>query len=51
MSMEDNFVSMENIGVSTDGSESRADDGASTESSCGGQKTVQLQLNMNCMKN
>ena len=50
-SMEDNFVSMENIGVSTDGGESRADDGASTENSCGGQRTVQLQLNRNCIMN
>ena len=40
--MEYKFVSLEKIGVSIDGSESRADDGASTENSCGRQKTVQF---------
>ena len=50
-SMEHDFVSIDNIGASTEGGESKADDGASIESSCGGQRTVWMQLNRNGTKN
>ena len=46
--MEDDFVSMENVGASTDGGESRVGVGRIVVE---GQKTVWMQLNRDCIRN